>query len=134
MNKCQPHKDLKIKVNIFKRLHKVVAKEIKKKHGHVDLGACDTWQKKRLDVKPGITCIWQVFGRSAVSFVEWMRMDLRYIRKYSLRFDLKLLFRTVWTVLRRKGASSSIDGCFGGVQMTSRRMSRLSGPCTAMLW
>lgn len=66
--------------------------------------ACETWQQKRLDVKPGITCIWQVFGRSAVTFVEWMRMDLRYIRYYSMKFDLKLIWKTVISVIKRKGA------------------------------
>jgi lipopolysaccharide/colanic/teichoic acid biosynthesis glycosyltransferase len=66
--------------------------------------ACETWQKMRLDVKPGITCIWQVFGRSAVTFVEWMRMDLRYIRYYNLSIDLKLIWKTVITVIKRKGA------------------------------
>lgn len=66
--------------------------------------ACETWQQKRLDVKPGITCIWQVFGRSAVTFVEWMRMDLRYVRYYCLKFDLKLIWKTVLSVIKRTGA------------------------------
>lgn len=66
--------------------------------------ACETWQKKRLDVKPGITCFWQVFGRSAVTFVEWMRMDLRYIRYYNMSIDLKLIWKTAISVIKRKGA------------------------------
>ena len=42
--------------------------------------ACESWQKRRLDVTPGLTCIWQVWGRSTVSFSDWVRMDLRYQR------------------------------------------------------
>ncbi len=66
--------------------------------------ACEPWQKQRLSVTPGLTCIWQVKGRSRVSFTEWMRMDLEYVRSRSLRHDLKLLLQTVHAVLLRKGA------------------------------
>ena len=66
--------------------------------------ACSRWQKRRLDVRQGITCIWQVHGRSSVTFNEWMRMDLRYIRKRSLLRDIKLLLETVPAVLLRRGA------------------------------
>jgi lipopolysaccharide/colanic/teichoic acid biosynthesis glycosyltransferase len=66
---------------------------------------CLHWQRRRLDVTPGLTCIWQVRGRSAVSFVEWMRMDVRYVRSRSLWQDLKLLLLTVPAVLLRRGAS-----------------------------
>ena len=62
------------------------------------------WQRRRLDVMPGLTCIWQVEGRSRVSFVEWMRMDMQYIRRPSLTADLKLMFATVPAVLARRGA------------------------------
>ena len=62
------------------------------------------WQRRRLDVMPGLTCIWQVEGRSRVSFVEWMRMDLRYIRRPSLVSDLRLMAATVPAVLARRGA------------------------------
>ncbi|MBX9787396.1 MAG: sugar transferase [Pirellulales bacterium] len=65
---------------------------------------CDGWQRQRLALVPGLTCIWQVRGRSAVSFDEWMRMDLEYLRKYSLWFDLKLMLATVPAVLGRRGA------------------------------
>ena len=66
--------------------------------------ACATWQRRRLEVRPGITCIWQVDGRSRVSFDEWMRMDLAYVRSRSFLMDLKLLLKTVPAVLRCTGA------------------------------
>ena len=65
---------------------------------------CEPWQRRRLDVTAGITCIWQVRGRSAVSFAEWMRMDLRYIRTRSAANDLKLLVQTVPAVVIGRGA------------------------------
>lgn len=65
---------------------------------------CEPWQRRRLDVTAGLTCIWQVHGRSSVSFAEWMRMDLRYIRKMTLFDDLKLVAQTFVTVLLRRGA------------------------------
>jgi lipopolysaccharide/colanic/teichoic acid biosynthesis glycosyltransferase len=67
--------------------------------------ACTIWQKRRLDVTPGLTCIWQVEGRSSVSFNEWIRMDLQYLEERSLKADLKLLARTIPAVLSRRGAS-----------------------------
>jgi lipopolysaccharide/colanic/teichoic acid biosynthesis glycosyltransferase len=66
--------------------------------------ACALWQKQRLDVTPGLTCIWQVTGRSAVSFNEWVRMDIQYVHIQSLKTDLKILLQTIPAVLRRKGA------------------------------
>jgi lipopolysaccharide/colanic/teichoic acid biosynthesis glycosyltransferase len=66
--------------------------------------ACEAWQKRRLDVTPGLTCIWQVWGRSTVSFNEWVRMDLRYQRRRTLLHDLKILVHTVPAVLRQRGA------------------------------
>lgn len=65
---------------------------------------CDTWQRRRLDVTPGLTCIWQVEGRSRVTFTEWMRMDIRYLKRRNLLYDLNLLLRTVPAILLRKGA------------------------------
>lgn len=65
---------------------------------------CDQWHRGRLDVMPGLTCIWQVKGRSRVSFEEWMRMDLSYIKRYRTWEDLKLIFATVPAVLLRRGA------------------------------
>jgi exopolysaccharide biosynthesis polyprenyl glycosylphosphotransferase len=58
----------------------------------------------RLSVKPGITCLWQIRGRSTVSFETWMEYDREYIREMSLPLDLSILVRTVWAVLSCKGA------------------------------
>ncbi len=66
--------------------------------------ACKQWQRRRLDLTPGLTCIWQVKGRSRVTFVEWMRMDLAYARSRSLLHDIKLMLQTIPAVLLRKGA------------------------------
>jgi lipopolysaccharide/colanic/teichoic acid biosynthesis glycosyltransferase len=66
--------------------------------------ACSGWQRRRLDVRPGITCIWQVWGRGGVPFAEWVRMDVRYIRSLSPWQDFKLLLLTVPAVVLRRGA------------------------------
>jgi lipopolysaccharide/colanic/teichoic acid biosynthesis glycosyltransferase len=66
--------------------------------------ACTPWQQRRLDVTPGLTCIWQISGRSNVSFAEWVRMDLQYANERSLGRDLQLLAATVPAVLVRRGA------------------------------
>ena len=58
----------------------------------------------RLSVRPGLTCLWQISGRSTISFDDWMELDRQYIRQMSLWFDLKLLLRTVGAVLSMKGA------------------------------
>lgn len=62
------------------------------------------WQRRRLSMKPGITCIWQVSGRSNVSFEKWMEMDMEYIDNWSLGLDVKILLKTIWVVLHGKGA------------------------------
>lgn len=61
-------------------------------------------EARRLSVKPGLTGIWQVSGRSDVPFRRWMAMDRAYIRKRSLLYDLGLLARTPWTVVSMRGA------------------------------
>ncbi len=65
---------------------------------------CNAYQKQRLFVKPGLTCYWQVCGRSDVSFDEWIEMDLKYIREACIKTDFKILCRTVVTVLMGIGA------------------------------
>jgi exopolysaccharide biosynthesis polyprenyl glycosylphosphotransferase len=62
------------------------------------------WQKRRLEVTPGITCFWQIAGRSHIGFQEWMRLDLEYVRKRSYITDLKIMLKTVPAVIARKGA------------------------------
>lgn len=68
---------------------------------------CQPWQRARLDVTPGLTCIWQVHGRSRVSFDDWMRMDLRYVRKRVGRWaavhDLVLLAKTAPAIFLKHG-------------------------------
>ena len=63
------------------------------------------WQRRRLSVRPGLTCIWQVSGRNQITFDEWMYLDMRYIDHWTLLEDLRLIFRTVPVVLTGRGAS-----------------------------
>jgi len=65
----------------------------------------EDWQRRRLSVRPGLTCIWQVSGRNNIDFDEWMRLDLQYIDNWSLGLDLKLLAKTLPAVLSKNGAS-----------------------------
>jgi lipopolysaccharide/colanic/teichoic acid biosynthesis glycosyltransferase len=64
----------------------------------------ELWHTQRLDVRPGITGLWQVEGRNVTTFDERLRLDVQYIRRRSLAFDVILLARTVVVVLRRSGA------------------------------
>jgi exopolysaccharide biosynthesis polyprenyl glycosylphosphotransferase len=64
----------------------------------------ERWQRRRLSMKPGITCLWQISGRNHVGFDEWMRLDLSYIDNWSLLLDLKILLKTVPAVLLGRGA------------------------------
>lgn len=61
--------------------------------------------RKRLAIKPGITCLWQVMGRNNLSFEEWMKLDKDYVNNWSILLDLKILLMTVPVVLTGKGAS-----------------------------
>jgi exopolysaccharide biosynthesis polyprenyl glycosylphosphotransferase len=63
------------------------------------------WQRRRLSVKPGITCLWQIRGRSSIPFEEWMELDLQYIDRWSLWLDLQILLRTIPAVLKGSGAA-----------------------------
>jgi exopolysaccharide biosynthesis polyprenyl glycosylphosphotransferase len=64
----------------------------------------ERWQRRRLSVKPGITCTWQVSGRNEIEFERWMRLDLHYIDHWSLWHDLKLVAKTIPAVLSGRGA------------------------------
>jgi exopolysaccharide biosynthesis polyprenyl glycosylphosphotransferase len=65
----------------------------------------DNWHFRRvLEVKPGITGLWQVKGRSSTTFDEMVRLDIEYVNNFSLWLDLKILFKTVWVVFSAKGA------------------------------
>ena len=63
------------------------------------------WQRRRFSVRPGITCLWQIKGRSSISFEKWMELDMDYIDKWSLMLDLKILIMTIPAVLKGSGAS-----------------------------
>ncbi|HEX8793394.1 MAG TPA: sugar transferase [Polyangiaceae bacterium] len=65
----------------------------------------EAWQRRRLSVRPGLTCVWQVSGRNEISFDEWMLLDMRYIDHWSLAQDLQLILKTVPVVLTGRGAS-----------------------------
>ncbi|MEG2930240.1 MAG: sugar transferase [Ruthenibacterium sp.] len=62
------------------------------------------WDWGRLTVKPGLTCFWQISGRSDISFAQWMQLDLKYVEEQSFWTDVKIIFQTVWVVLCGKGA------------------------------
>ncbi len=63
------------------------------------------WQRRRLSMRPGLTCLWQVSGRNEVDFNEWMKLDLEYIDSWSPLLDLRILARTIPVVLTGRGAS-----------------------------
>jgi lipopolysaccharide/colanic/teichoic acid biosynthesis glycosyltransferase len=65
----------------------------------------ESWQRRRLSVRPGLTCLWQVSGRNDVSFERWMYLDMQYIDHFSLVQDLKVILKTFPVVLTGRGAS-----------------------------
>jgi exopolysaccharide biosynthesis polyprenyl glycosylphosphotransferase len=65
----------------------------------------EPWQRRKLSVKGGLTCLWQVSGRNEIDTDEWMRLDLEYIDNWSLWLDVKLLFKTLKVLDKPKGAS-----------------------------
>ena len=72
--------------------------------GPQELVRYEFWHKRKLSIKPGITCLWQVNGRNKVSdFDDWVRMDIEYIEHWSFWLDLKILARTAWVVVAGTG-------------------------------
>ena len=69
-----------------------------------EVASYEPWQLGRLYVTPGLTCFWQVSGRSRLSFTQWMRMDLRYVSRRSPWVDAKLLAETVPAIILGRGA------------------------------
>lgn len=65
----------------------------------------EEWMLERLEVKPGLTCYWQVEGRDDIGFREWMELDVKYIRERNLKIDVILIFRTVFVLFGDKNAS-----------------------------
>jgi exopolysaccharide biosynthesis polyprenyl glycosylphosphotransferase len=68
-------------------------------------GFSEDWHRRRFSVRPGITCLWQVNGRSSIPFEKWMELDMQYIDKWSLWLDFKILARTIPAVLKGFGAA-----------------------------
>jgi exopolysaccharide biosynthesis polyprenyl glycosylphosphotransferase len=74
--------------------------------GPHELVLYESWQRRKLSIKPGLTCLWQVNGRNKISdFDDWAKMDLEYIDKWSLWLDCKILLKTIPAVISGKGAS-----------------------------
>lgn len=66
----------------------------------------ERWQRRRLSMRPGITCIWQISGRNKINdFDEWVRLDLQYIDTWSIALDINIFLKTIPVVLLRKGAA-----------------------------
>ncbi|MFU7516457.1 sugar transferase [Clostridium sp. HCS.1] len=65
----------------------------------------DIWMLKRLEVKPGLTCYWQVMGRNSIGFEEWMKLDVKYVNERSFWLDLKLIVKTFFVLFGDKNAS-----------------------------
>jgi lipopolysaccharide/colanic/teichoic acid biosynthesis glycosyltransferase len=62
------------------------------------------WQRRRLRMRPGLTCLWAINGRDAVDFETWMKLDMEYIDNWSLGLDWKIILRTIPAVLSGRGA------------------------------
>lgn len=65
----------------------------------------EPWMLKRLQVKPGLTCYWQVKGRDSIGFKEWMRLDAKYVDDKSLILDTKLIIKTIFVLIGDRNAS-----------------------------
>ena len=65
----------------------------------------EPWMLKRLDVKPGLTCYWQVMGRNNIDFENWMKLDIKYVNERSFWLDIKLIFKTFFVLFGDKNAS-----------------------------
>lgn len=65
----------------------------------------EDWMLKRLNVKPGLTCYWQVSGRNDIEFNEWMELDIKYVRERSVLIDISLIFKTFFVLFGDSHAS-----------------------------
>ncbi|ELC8443049.1 sugar transferase [Clostridium perfringens] len=65
----------------------------------------EPWMMKRLEVKPGITCYWQVMGRNDIDFEDWMKLDVKYVHDRNLWLDIKLIFKTFFVLFGDESAS-----------------------------
>ena len=64
----------------------------------------DNWMFKRLSVRPGLTCYWQVSGRNNIDFEDWMKLDIKYVEERNFWIDIKLIFKTVFVLFGDKNA------------------------------
>lgn len=64
----------------------------------------ESWMLERLEVKPGLTCYWQVMGRNNIEFKEWMMLDVKYVRERSFLLDIRLIFKTFFVLFGDKNA------------------------------
>ena len=64
----------------------------------------DNWMFKRLTVRPGLTCYWQVSGRNNIDFEDWMKLDIKYVEERNIWIDIKLIFKTVFVLFGDKNA------------------------------
>lgn len=64
----------------------------------------DNWMMTRLEVKPGLTCYWQVSGRNDIDFEDWMKLDIKYVRERNTLVDIKLIFKTFFVLFGDKHA------------------------------
>ena len=64
----------------------------------------EPWMKKRFEVKPGLTCFWQVQGRNNIDFEDWMKLDIKYVKERSLLLDVKLIFKTFFVLFGDENA------------------------------
>jgi exopolysaccharide biosynthesis polyprenyl glycosylphosphotransferase len=67
-------------------------------------GFSQDWHRRRFSVRPGITCIWQITGRSSITFERWMELDMDYIDRWSIWLDLSILVKTIPAIIRGSGA------------------------------
>lgn len=65
----------------------------------------EQWMMERLEVKPGLTCIWQISGRNNIDFEDWMKLDISYVEDRNLWIDIKLIFKTIFVLFGDKNAS-----------------------------
>ena len=72
-------------------------------HPFDDVAGYDTWHRRRLSMKPGITGLWQIAGRGESSFDRWVQLDLDYIDHWSIWLDFRLLIKTIPAMLRAEG-------------------------------
>lgn len=65
----------------------------------------EPWMLERLDVKPGLTCYWQVMGRNDIDFEDWMKLDIKYVHDRNFWLDIKLIFKTFFVLFGDESAS-----------------------------